>query len=400
MHTMQEHNTFPGKVYAVTCASGCTITDNKGRTLGECEAGKQTLVVATSDKLITSADALVTATFNYAPAKAKALGLLGGGTDTLPKGYLAAEFLETNGAQYVNIPIVCGYDAEIEMTANVLPQTFASTPGLFSNEGVSGYSASKRFGLLFSSNYYNVRADFGASVLDNHFDGIADTIKVYKLNKQGLHIDGSLVVTITASEFSGTTTRFFARNAARISARFYKASIKTDTQKAEIIPAIDALGVPCLYDKKSKQPFYNSGAAPFIVGLTCRQAVQLAKLPAGGGTLTVSMPSNWQEDEGVVNALATAEAKGWVFTYQTYEAEAGAVSTFALRRIWVRKTQSEHGGYVSADGSRWLVDWCAGMIGADPQEHGYEPFRSVDAAVAYWELEPWVAPEEELLTEH
>lgn len=78
MQSMQEHDTFPGKIYAVTCASGCTITDNKGRTLGECEAGKQTLVVATSDKLMTSADALVTATFNAAPA----IGAGGGATIT------------------------------------------------------------------------------------------------------------------------------------------------------------------------------------------------------------------------------------------------------------------------------------------------------------------------------
>lgn len=76
---MQEHDTYPGKVYAVTCASGCTITDNKGRTLGECEAGKQALVVATSDKLLTSADALVTATFNSAPT----IGSGGGGGVTI-----------------------------------------------------------------------------------------------------------------------------------------------------------------------------------------------------------------------------------------------------------------------------------------------------------------------------
>ena len=96
---MKEHDTFPGKIYAVTCASGCTITDNKGRTLGECEAGKQTLVVATSDKLLTSADALVTSTFNSAPAKLKALGLLGGGSSTgLPAGYLEAAFLQSDYA--------------------------------------------------------------------------------------------------------------------------------------------------------------------------------------------------------------------------------------------------------------------------------------------------------------
>lgn len=149
-----------------------------------------------------------------------------------------------------------------------------------------------------------------------------------------------------------------------------------------------------MYDKVSKQPFYNSGTGSFIVGFTLAQARQLGNLPATGGTLTISLPSNWQEDDGVVNALATAEANGWVFTYQTYEA-ASTVSTFALRRIFVRKTQNENGQYIDADGTRWHVEWCAGMIGAEPTDHGYEPFRSVDAAVSYWELFPWVDPESE-----
>lgn len=151
-----------------------------------------------------------------------------------------------------------------------------------------------------------------------------------------------------------------------------------------------------MFDKVRKQFFYNCGTGAFIVGFTLAQARKLSKLPATGGTLTISLPSNWQEDAGVVDALATAEGNGWVFTYQTYDAEE-TTSTFALRRIWVRKTQDANGLYVAKDGTRWHVEWCAGMIGAEPDAHGYEPYRSVEAAVEYWELQQWVDPEEENL---
>ena len=33
--------------------------------------------------------------------------------------------------------------------------------------------------------------------------------------------------------------------------------------------------------------------------------------------------------------------------------------------------------------------------GSEPDAHGYEPFRSVEAAVEYWGLTPYVDPEAE-----
>jgi hypothetical protein len=89
-----------------------------------------------------------------------------------------------------------------------------------------------------------------------------------------------------------------------------------------------------------------------------------------------------------------------VLTVQTYEAAGAAAATFALRRVWVRKVQDENGTYVDADGSRWQVEWCVDVIGADPESLGYERFRSVEVAAEYWGLQPYQYPEEEqLLTE-
>ena len=157
-----------------------------------------------------------------------------------------------------------------------------------------------------------------------------------------------------------------------------------------------------MYDKVSKQPFYKSGSGQFITGFTLEQARKLANLPATGGSLTISLPEGYDADTAVTSAIATATANGWNFTIQTYTPEAAAASaTFALRRVWVRQTPDESGAYVDASGNRVAVDWCVAMSntdGSEPDAHGYELFRSVDAAADFWQLTPYVDPDAESLT--
>ena len=395
---MQEHDTFPGKVYAVTCASGCTITDNKGRTLGECEAGKQALVVATSDKLLTSASALVTETFKCAPAKLMALGLLGGGaTNTLPAGYIAADWLGTDtGEAYITVPLNKNKDQtlKIETEHYTTKSTVAMMEGLNDKAHVGAYSGAAP-GYLFV--YFNWAS--AGQVVRGAWNTHVVEIKHEPTRQIIYHPNGERVIETTRNDYAVPTYTLFrvvGSNHAPWTGRKRTWKAWLDGKLAfDLVPAIAPDGQTCMYNIVKKESYYNIGTQDFIVGLTLAQARNLSNLPATGGALTISLPSNWQGDEGVVSALATAEANGWVFTYQTYESEAGAASTFALRRIYVRKTQNENGQYIDADGTRWYVEWCAGMIGAEPTEHGYEPFRSVDAAVAYWELEPWVDPEAE-----
>lgn len=409
-----EYIVVPGKVYAVTAQEDCVLTAENGWEL-ELTAGKQEHFTAQFEAFTGPEGLALTATFKQAPAKLKALGILGGGVDTLPSGYLAAEFCEnselgridTGFKAYGDTAVECEFVPTIYNWVNF----YYASGNQNSNPVMFGsYDYNGAYGRRYTYGYGNnnqVRLD-GRDGRPSYSSTLG---KKYKTKQIGgaFYINGELVYEVPYEEYESKSNLHFFGNSVNNTAgvknlRMYRAKVsRAGVKLRDFVPAIDTLGVPCFYDKVEKKPFYFKAyttGAVLIVGMTCRQALQLAKLPAGGGALTVSLPSNWQDDEGVVNALATAEAKGWVFTYQTYEATEGAASTLALRRILVRKTQSEHGGYVAADGSRWLVEWCAGMIGADPQEHGYEPYRSVDAAVAYWELEPYVYPEEEeLLTE-
>lgn len=64
--------------------------------------------------------------------------------------------------------------------------------------------------------------------------------------------------------------------------------------------------------------------------------------------------------------------------------------------IWVRKTENESGNYVAENGTRYIVEWCVGMIthdGSTPKDHGYTRHESMATAAVEWGLTPYVDPE-------
>lgn len=387
--------------YVVTGTAGATVSTPEGVTLCTIPDGGQGSFFAITPIVVTSDDSVsvVNATFKYAPAKLKALGLIGGGANTLPSGYLAAEFAHRTAHQILWTGVIANSETAIEIDCST--PIFDGSTWLFSNADIDKTETNKKFMLGRHSGGKASWYEFGRSSGTTSFAVPNNGREIVKMRKGFLQI-GSQSQTISAAAFVGTTDLAIFGNVRDTAVRemtVYGCKIHQDGELVrDFLPCLDSAGRAGMYDKVSKK-MYHSANGEFAIGMTLSQARKLGKLPAGGGTLTVSLPSNWQEDEGVLNARAEAEANGWQITVRTYDATAGAAATFGMRRIWVRKAQDEGGGYVAADGSRWRVDWCVDIWGADPQELGYEPYRSVDAAVAYWELVPYVVPEEEFLTE-
>ena len=403
MASMKEHETFPGKPYVVTCKAGCDITDASGELDETCEPGKQKVVYAPSEKLFTSENAVVRETFNRA---ALALGLLGGGVkNELPAGYLRAEFLESTGTQYVDTKLIPNDTMGVSLLATqtggmntdmylcgVYENSGRFYPWLLNGVGKGAFFVGWNSGTQGTGYFYNTKTQVQLNYKNNR-----------KFVAESNESRYELTLTQALQAFTLTMPLFCARNTGGYIEYFvgklYAGSMTEGAKKiAEFVPTVTNYGVPCLLDTITQQTFYNLGTGQFIAGFTLQQARKLgAHLPAGGGSLTISLPTGYEQDGGVMDALETARANGWTLTMQTYAAEAGA-STFALRRIWVRKTASEHGGYVDADGVRYSVEWCVAMLtpdGSTPDAHGYEPFRSVEAATEYWELTPYVDPEAE-----
>lgn len=67
---------------------------------------------------------------------------------------------------------------------------------------------------------------------------------------------------------------------------------------------------------------------------------------------------------------------------------------------YFRKTQSEYGSYVDAEGVRYTVEWCSCIYSPDnltPEQIGYEQHKNQEAALEVWGLTVYVDPEQEKL---
>ena len=403
-----EYKTIAGNFYTITSKDGCTVTDATGTLSMTVDAGGQLTVQAPSDKLVYDDEQAIVfkANFNHALAVA---GLLGGGADKLPAGYTRVAFLGCTGTQYIDTGLPLNNGSELTVDCEIANDPAINSGGVFGAQ--EGSSTRDRVGW---SEYVR-----GSHVADFHgwvFWGSVSEESILpsptterhrvQLSQSGLYYNGNQVrnLSAVAAFQTSSTCWLFARNRQDVTVPKYHGKIYSFTfaqdgkPKLNFMPCVDNMGEPCMFDLVSKQPFKNEGTGEFIAGCTLAQASQLGrKLPSTGGKLTVSLPEGYEQDERVVESLAQTEAKGWVLTIQTYAAQAAA-ATFALRRVWVRRVQDENGSYVAADGSRWQVEWCVDVIGADPESLGYERFRSVDAATEYWGLVPYEHPEAELST--
>ena len=392
--------TVPGALYTVATKITCDITDAAtGTPIDSASAGSVTFTAQGAVTTLSDPEATY-ARVNFKNAAA-ALRLLGGG-EKLPFGYLAAEFLRSTGVQYINLQI------RATSTTGIICRHFTKTSSdvllAGAREGNSRFLCPIMRGPNYSVGYgwgsweawqYGVTPAVATGMLNLKNSRKA---QLFSAEKQW---GGSLVEEIPEQNIemflfsynnNGSPNLNFNGNV------YYAKITKQNETVCILVPAIDAAGVPCMYDTIRRAPFYNVGTGSFIVGLTLSQARKLDQLPTGGGTLKISIPENYTADEAVGAALSTATENGWIFEIQTYTTAEAAASTFALRRIWVKKTAAPDGAYVDANGARWHVEWCQTVLGADPTDLGYEPFRSVDVALAEWELTPYIYPEEETLS--
>lgn len=399
--------------YVVSGTAGATVKSEDGTvTFCTIPEGGQGYFYATADKVVTSDDSvkITEATFNRA---ALALRLLGGGVKSeLPAGYLRAEFLESvkgSGIPCIELPVRFNptEDAfEFDTLHSVVIDGYLYYECKYYDYRI-GYGVYSQSGAMFD---VGKRSELGSSHLSNgqwgRFELHSTPARTEGFFNGERVLDSAAAIEpivvqklwlFRAYRDNGSHREFYGKK------KYWKLTINGQLER-DMLPALSALGEPCMYDKVHKEAFVNAGTGSFVAGFTLAQARKLGKhLPAGGGALTISLPTGYEQDAGVAESLEAARAKGWTLTIQTYEAEAavatfGMLRTFGMRRIWVRRVQDAQGAYVDEGGVRWSVEWCVDMVtpdGSTPDAHGYELYRSTEAAVAYWELTPWADPEQE-----
>lgn len=121
---------------------------------------------------------------------------------------------------------------------------------------------------------------------------------------------------------------------------------------------------------------------------------------SGTHNVTMGIHVDYQNDPAVLAALDNATAKGWTIERQWNGTPTNTASTFGFTRIWARKAEAEQGEYVDSNGVRWHIAWCHSLStpdGSTPEDHGYELYRNVEAAMEYWGLQLWVEPIEPIV---
>lgn len=387
--------TVPGALYTVATKTSCDITDTAtGTPIDSASAGSVTFTAQGTSTTLSDPDATY-ARVNFKTAAA-ALRMLGGG-DKLPAGTLAADFLESTAQQYMLTGAVPDSSTRFLFPYRILSSATGST-WLFANADADRTETNKAFKY---SRGVSVYVEFGAQTRNVQKPFVLGVKETIDLSIKGIYLNGELVSTLNKVSFNGSTELTIPRNlrdTVSNDVEFFACQIwQNDDLVRDFFPCVSPTGRAAMWDKVSKTFFYSSANGEFAVGFTLEQARQLGKLPAGGGTLKISLPENYTDDHSVVEALSVATSKNWILDIKTYSTTAASSSsTFALRRIWVRKTADPSGEYVDGNGNRWHVEWCQTVLGAEPSDLGYEPFRSVEIAVEYWGLSPFIYPDHEL----
>ena len=402
--------------YVVEGAAGATVINPlTNRAIATVEDGKQASFLATTPYVVASDDSVnvFKAPFNSAPAKLKLLGLLGGGASTLPAGYLEALFLESSGTQKIRTNLVAKEYVGVFVKMSTFGGTYQQVPvgdassstvtftAPHSNTALSNSMCGYHWNGVYKDFSYTLEKEVPFTSSLNYKNN-----KLAQINEHEIALSGAGKVGGELVLFAYGWSHVWGNND-NLKGRIYEAIFtEFETEVRNFKPCITESGTPCMFDTVTKQPFYNAGSGDFIVGFTREQAKKLNKLPTSGGSITIALPIAYESDYKVVQALNDAKSNGWTLTIQKFNEETATstASTFGMQRIWVRKTLGEHGSYVDVDGVRWQVDWCVTMYTPDdstPDMHGYELFRSVEAACEYWGLEPYVDPdwEDEFLTE-
>lgn len=325
----------PKKWYVVSGTAGATVTKPDGTVIATVPDGGQTAFLATTYTVLTSDSKVevVDSTFNFALAS---LGWQGGGNTTpMPQGYLPALFLESDATPYIDTGITLNGDSVVSFTyQNVdigVQHDLGCIFGARESTTLRVFTYYDRIYVTGGSMYFgynNTSANIGAplaseTVTHVEIDGpswrAVNTVRTLQHEFVHGEFETYTAYLFTFHDENGADSRGY-------SGRIYNCRIGTPTKtQRDFVPALDENGVPCMFDKVTKQPFYNSGTGAFIVGLKTEQARLLCFLPYGddGTTLTVSLPSAIVNGETVTDALVqsaldAAAAKGWDITIQTY----------------------------------------------------------------------------------
>lgn len=184
----------------------------------------------------------------------------------LPDGYTALEYIQSSGTQYIDTGRKLTQDSDITIDFRIVGEINRDA-GIFG----SRQSALKNNLTLFQNkNPIVFSGDF--SEYQKHRFSVASSLERTKIqiNKAGVWVNDILKKSWSDVADFETPTNGLIFDVGNNNWTNNKAVMRlysyTDGDAQQLVPCLDANGVPCLYDLIGKTALYNQGAGSFTWG--------------------------------------------------------------------------------------------------------------------------------------
>ena len=184
----------------------------------------------------------------------------------LPEGYTAVEYIQSSGTQYIDTGRKLTQDSDITIDFSIVGE-------INRNAGIFGSreSASKNNLALFQdggSGYF--AGDFSEYRQHRFLMTLTLERTKIRMNKAGVWVNDILKKSWSDVADFETPTNGLIFDIGNNNWTGNKAIIRlysyTDDNTKQLVPCLDANGVPCLYDLISGTAFYNQGTGSFTWG--------------------------------------------------------------------------------------------------------------------------------------
>lgn len=181
------------------------------------------------------------------------------------KPYTEVEYIESTGTQWINTGVNIDTSTdEVELVIQGLTTTLYKW---FFGEHDNG----ARFGLGSGDGPNKRNVAYGKTTYKVNDTQIYNSKHTFVANKNGVFLDG-VKITNYASFTSSSTIYLFNLNISSQSSYTSSARIwsykqtRSGKELINLMPVLDNNDVACMYDKVSKEFFYNKGTGEFIAG--------------------------------------------------------------------------------------------------------------------------------------
>ena len=188
----------------------------------------------------------------------------GGG---LPSGYTAVEYIQSSGTQYIDTGRKLTQDSDITIDLRM------TVGGINRNAGIFGSRQSaleNNLTMFQSTQPNNFTVDFSEYQKHRFTTNSSSERTKIRMNKSGVWVNDILKKSWSDVANFETPTNGLIFDVGNNNWTNNKAIMQlysyTDGDAQQLVPCLDANGVPCLYDLIGKTALYNQGTGSFTWG--------------------------------------------------------------------------------------------------------------------------------------